>query len=87
MNMEKLMLSADGDIILYEVRKQIIDQFDDLLDQFFEWKGTNCYSEQLFVNFLEDVYGNESIKFIKNLGCFHADKIPEEYANIKWFNF
>lgn len=85
--MEKLMLSADGDIILYEVSKQIIDQFDNLLDQFFEWKETNCYSEQLFVNFLQNICGNESIKFVNNLGYFYADKIPEEYANIKWFNF
>lgn len=85
--MGKLMLSADGDIMLYEVSKQILDQFDDLLEQFFDWKETNCYTEQLFVKFLQNRCGNESIKFVKNLGCFPADKIPEEYANIKWFNF
>lgn len=44
--MEKLMLSADGDIILYEVEKQILNDFDDLIEQFFQWKKVNCYDEQ-----------------------------------------
>lgn len=85
--MEKLMLSADGDVMLYEVSKQILDNFDNLLEQFFKWKRTNCYNEQLFVKFLQNRCGNESIKLVKNLGWFHADAIPEEYRNVKWFNF
>ena len=85
--MEKLMLSADGDVMLYEVDKQILNCFDNLLEQFFQWKKTNCYNEQLFVKFLQQRCGKESIKFIANLGWFDNDNIPEEYANIKWFNF
>lgn len=50
--MEKLMLSADGDIMLYEVDKQILNDFDNLIKQFFKWKKTNCYDEQLFVSIL-----------------------------------
>lgn len=64
--MEKLMLSADGDIMLYEVDKQILNDFDNLIKQFFKWKKTNCYDEQLFVKFLQQKYGNNVIKFIKN---------------------
>lgn len=79
------MLSADGDIMLYEVDKQILNDFDILIEEFFSWKKTNCYDEQLFVKFLQIKYGNEKVKFIKNLGWL--DSIPKEYENIKWFNF
>ncbi len=85
--MGKLMLSADGDIMLYEVNKQILDNFDNLIEQFFQWKKTNCYDEQLFVKFLQQKCGNEAIKFIKKLGWFDDNNIPKEYENIKWYNF
>ncbi len=61
--MGKLLLSADGDIMLYEVNKKILDDFDNLIDQFFQWKKTNCYDEQLFVKFLQQKY--ENIKWYK----------------------
>lgn len=85
--MEKLMLSADGDIMLYEVDKQILNNFDNLIEHFFQWKKTNCYDEQLFVKFLQQKCGSETIKFIKNLGWFDYNNIPKEYENIKWHNF
>lgn len=85
--MGKLMLSADGDVILYEVDKNIINDFDNILEQFYSWKKTNCYNEQLFVEYIQKKFGSESIKFIKNLGWFSHDNIPNEYRNIKWFNF
>ncbi len=85
--MEKLMLSADGDVILYEVDKQILKDFDNLIEEFFKWKKTNCYNEQLFVKFLQIKYGNEKIKFIKNLGWFDSNNKPKEYENVKWYNF
>lgn len=81
------MLSADGDIMLYEVDKQILNDFDNLIEQFFKWKKTNSYDEQLFVKFLQQKYGNNAIKFIKNLGQFDCNSIPKEYEGIKWFNF
>ncbi len=85
--MEKLMLSADGDIMLYEVSKNIINDFDNILEQFYSWKKTNCYNEQLFVVFLQKKFGCETIKFIKNLGWFDYNNIPKEYKDIKWYNF
>lgn len=85
--MEKLMLSADGDVLLYEVDKQILNNFDNLIEQFFEWKKINCYDEQLFVKFLHQKYGSKAIRFIKNLGCLSYDNVPKEYKNIKWYNF
>lgn len=85
--MEKLMLSADGDIMLYEVGKNIIKDLENILDQFYKWKQTNCYDEQLFVKFIQETYGDGSIRLIKNLGWFDRDNIPEEYKNIEWHNF
>lgn len=81
------MLSADGDVMLYEIDKQILINFDNLIEAFFRWKKTNCYNEQLFVKFLQQKCGNERIKFIKNLGWFDSNNIPKEYENIKWYNF
>ena len=81
--MEKLMLSADGDVILYEVDRQILNDFDNLIEEFYEWKKTSCYDEQLFVEFLQQKCGNEKIKLNKNLG----GNIPKEYENVKWYNF
>lgn len=85
--MEKLMLSADGDVVLYEVEKKIINDFDSIIEDFFKWKKTNCYNEQLFVKFIQQKIGNETIQFVKNLGWFDENNIPEEYKNIKWYNF
>ncbi len=85
--MEKLMLSADGDVMLYEVDKRILNNFSNLIEQFFEWKKTNCYDEQLFVKFLQQKYGSEAIRFLKNLGWLDYNNIPKEYESIKWFNF
>lgn len=85
--MEKLMLSADGDVMLYEVEKQIIENFDSLVDEFYEWKKTNCFTEQLFVQFIQQKFGNKSIKFIKNLGWLFDENLPNEYKDIVWYNF
>lgn len=85
--MANLMLSADGDVMLYEVSENIINNFDNIVEEFFDWKKTNCYDEQLFVEFLQKKFGSESIRFIKNLGWMSRDTIAEEYKNIKWFNF
>lgn len=80
-----LLLSADGDIGLYKVDKTILDDFDNILDDFFKWKKTNCYDETLFVKFIKKKYGNESIVLEKIVGSY--PDVEEEYKNIKWFNF
>lgn len=80
-----LLLSADSDIGLYKVNKTILDNFDTILTEFFKWKKTNCYNETLFVKFIKNRYGDESITFKKIVGCY--PNVEEEYKNIKWFNF
>lgn len=81
--MGNLALSADGEIKLYNVNQKILDSFDDLLGEFYDWKKTNCYDEQLFVKFLQNKFSTNSVRFVKNLGW----DIPKEYEKIRWFNF
>lgn len=81
--MGNLALSADGEIKLYRANQKILDTFDDLLDEFYNWKKTNCYDEQLFVKFLQNKFGTNSIQFVKNLGW----DLPKEYENVRWYNF
>ena len=84
--MKKLMLSADSNVMLYEVSDKIIDDFENILDNFYAWKKTNCYDEQLFVQYIQQVFGEKTIKFIEDLGCDY-DKIAKEHLDIKWYNF
>lgn len=85
--MEKLVLSADDNVLLYEVKKEIIDDFENIIESFYEWKDTNTYNEQLFVDYIKQTYGDNSIIFIEDLGYFNEFNIPNQYKNIKWFNF
>lgn len=80
-----LLLSADGDVGLYKVNKIILDNFDTILADFFKWKKTYHYDETLFVKFIKDKYGDDSVVFKKIVGCY--PEIEDEYKNIKWFNF
>lgn len=40
-------------------------------------------NEQLFVIFLQEKYGNKTIKFIKYLG----GSVPKEYEDVRYYNF
>lgn len=80
-----LLLSADSSIGLYKVNQRILDNLEGILNDFFKWKKTNAYDETLFVIYVKEVYGNESIIFIKIVG--HYPEVEKEYKNIKWFNF
>ena len=96
--MENLLLSTDGDILLYKLKKEVYEKLDDLVKEFDETKNTNCFDETLFVEFIKNKFGNESIEFIKvvgecNAGNFNEeldrfeDLIEEEYKNTKKINF
>jgi hypothetical protein len=97
MSKENLLLSADGDVSLYKVDKEILDNFDKLLDEFYDWKQTSAYDETLFVEFLQTKYGKNSIEFVKVVG-YPAGRINKQtgeiedvfesdYKDTKWYNF
>lgn len=96
--MENLLLSADEDISLYEIKKELLDILDSLCNEFFECKKMDCYDENAFVKFIKNKYGDDSIKFIKVVGQCSAgdfneelerfeDLIQEEYKSAKRINF
>lgn len=91
---ENLLLSADGDIFLYKVDKEILENFDELLKKFYSWKKTNIYDETLFVKFLKNRLGKNSIECIKTVGIYEdtmkytkEHKIEDEYKDTFWYNF
>jgi hypothetical protein len=97
MNKGNLLLSADGDISLYKVNNEILNNFDNLIEEFYKWKKTMCYDETLFVKFLKKKLGEDSIEFIKIVGHYSGkinrktgkieNDIEEEYKETKWYNF
>jgi hypothetical protein len=97
MKKENLLLSHDGDIALYKVDKNILDDLDELLKQFYKWKRTNCYDETLFVKFLRNKFGEKSVEFVKIVGMAYGkinprtggieDDIEEEYRETRYYNF
>jgi hypothetical protein len=97
MSKENLLLSADGDISLYKVDKEILNNLDNLIEEFYKWKKTKCYDETLFVKFLKNKFGENSIEFIKIVGLYCGkinqetgkieDEIEEEYKETRWYNF
>lgn len=76
--MENLLLSADGDISLYKIKKELFEILDSLCDEFFKWKKTDCYDEAAFVKLIKNKYGNDSIEFVKVVGQCNAGEFNEE---------
>jgi hypothetical protein len=97
MNKDNLLLSCDGDVSLYKVDKEILNNFDELIEEFYKWKKTKCYDETLFVKFLKNKFGANSIEFIRIVGLYGGKinqktgniehDIEEEYKDTKWYNF
>lgn len=81
-NKAKLLLSADGDVGLYEVNDDILRDFDTLLSEF---KPPRYYDKSDFVEFIKRKRGSEAIRFIKSVGCYPV--IEPDYKNVFWFNF
>lgn len=91
-----ILLSADREVSLYQVSKDIWNHFDELVVDFYEWKKTNRYDEKLFVKYLKSRFSEESINFIKVVGNYAGSPnmiwldgkdITGQYENTKWHNF
>lgn len=95
--MECLLLSADGDISLYEISSDLLEKIDNCVKQFDKWRKTKSYDETLFVQYLKQKYGEKSILFCKTVGVYCGKinqvtgqiehDLPEEYRDTKWINF
>ena len=86
-----VLLSADFDIGLYKVDKNIEEDLEKIKIEFLENLRNNTYDQSDFVKFLENKYGQDSIKFIKNIGTYGSEENIVEYENyikfLKYINF
>ena len=96
--MKNILLSADGYISLYLIKEELFEIIDELVKEFDISNNTNCFDEKIFVKFLCEKYGEDSIKFVKIVGKCNAgdyneeldkfdDLIEDEYKNVKLINF
>lgn len=100
--MKNVILSADGDSIVYSVPDQVADNLNNYCIQFCDsWlrtspnakkyraKGVICYSESDFIEYLNTwIFPDVPSKFIKNIGWINSiDSLPKEYRNCPLFNF
>ena len=98
--MKEIILSADGDCMLYSVPDEVADNLDKYCLEFCnEWLKTSpdatkyrkdnclCYNESDFIDYLNDyVFPDKKSVFVKNIGWINFAR-NEEYKHIPHFNF
>ena len=85
---EPLMLSADGEIGLYMAEREIVENLDDYIEDFYSRlpsHGIRVFDETDFVRYLHRKKGAESISLVKTVG--NDAELPEEWKGIRWYNF
>ena len=100
--MKEVIISADGDSIVYlvpdavanDLKKYCIYFFDKWMKtsphaQKYKIKGGYCYNEADFIDYLNEyVFPEQKSVFVKNLGwtCLGSN-LPAEYKDHPYFNF
>ena len=100
--MREVILSADGDSIVYLVPDEVANHLRKYCIEFadvwlktskkakrFRINGGFCYNASDFIDYLnEEVFPNQKAVFVKNLGWTNLGKnLPAEYKNCPYFNF
>ena len=100
--MKKVILSADGDSIVYLVPDDVADNLEEYCLQFcsnwlryspdaekYRKDGILCYTERDFIDYLNAyVFPDCESKIVENLGWTNlGDNLPERYKNYPYFNF
>ena len=100
--MREVILSADGDSVVYLVPDAVAEDLRKYCIEFCDkWLKTSpqakryrtergyCYSEADFIDYLNEyVFPQEKSVFVKNLGWTDlGKKLPPEYQGCPWFNF
>ena len=100
--MKKVILSADGDRVVYSVPDVVADNLEKYCLEFCaDWlhnspnakkyriHGGVCFTEADFIDYLNQyVFPTEQSTFVKNLGWIGSgDALPEEYRDCPYFNF
>ena len=100
--MKEIILSADGDSIVYLVPDEVADNLEKYCIEFCEeWIWTSpeakryrtqdgvCYGEADFMDYLNEyIFPMQKSVFVKNLGWTDlGDKLPLEYQHHPYLNF
>lgn len=98
-NLKNIVISADGDRMVYSVPNKVADNLEQYCLEFCtKWIRTNpnyiindvaCYNETDFIEYLNKwIFPNEQSKFVENLGQIEFDAtLPEKYRDCPVFNF
>ena len=101
-NMKEVILSADGDSIIYLVPDVVAENLEEYGLKFCsDWLRNSpdaeryrvgkavCYTESDFIEYLNTyVFPDRESKMIKNIGWTDLGKnLPEEYRNLPYYNF
>ena len=100
--MREVILSADGDSIVYLVPKEVAIDLSKYCIEFcdkwmktspkakkYKRKGGYCYNEADFIVYLNQyIFPEKKSRFVKNLGWTDLGKhLPMEYQGHPYFNF
>ena len=100
--MKKVILSADGDSIVYLVPDDVADNLEEYCLEFcsnwlryspdaekYRKDGILCYTERDFIDYLNAyVFPECESKIVEKLGWTNlGDNLPERYKNYPYFNF
>ena len=98
--MKEIIISADGDSIVYLVPDEVANNLEKYCIEFCDkWmrtspqaekyriNGVYCYNESDFINYLNEwIFPEESSILVKELDYYDYE-LPEEYKNYPQFNF
>ena len=100
--MKYVILSADGDSVVYSVPDIVAENLEKYCLEFTNWmyhsrqarkkykiQGVFCYSEADFIDYLNQyIFPTEKSELVKNLGWTDlGEELPDEYWGIPYFNF
>ena len=100
--MKKVILSADGDSVVYSVPDEVADNLNKFCIEFCDkWLRTSpdaqkyrteqgvCYNETDFIEYLNKyIFPDQKSILVKNIGWTElGTKLPEEYQEYPYFNF
>ncbi|MBQ7557334.1 MAG: hypothetical protein IJT00_04645 [Lachnospiraceae bacterium] len=100
--MKEVILSADGDSIVYLVPNVVADNLEEYCLEFctnwlrnspdaekYRKDGILCYTEVDFIDYLNTfAFPDYESKMLKNLGWTDlGENLPEEYKDYAYFNF
>ncbi len=100
--MKEIILSADGDSVVYLVPDAVADNLNEYCNEFccnWLWKSPDakrfrkgrgvCYNEADFIDYLNKyIFPAQKSVLVKNLGWTNlGKKLPPEYKLLPYFNF